>query len=77
MQTCPNCGYCQYCGRANFTPWYPQPWWTQPTVQPYWIYNPTTYNSGNFTITSDSTSYSYGFNFKSGDESGGVGAKLN
>lgn len=47
--TCPNCGYCEHCGRASAPapqpvwvwPSYPPqyPWWTTP-VQPTWWYAP-------------------------------------
>lgn len=54
---CPNCGYCQTCGRQRYAgPWYPYPYWGW--TYPNWVVTTsptmtttTTANNNNFTLT--------------------------
>ena len=56
-KTCPNCGYCEACGRPN--PWVRQPW--VPTWNEPWYVSPTITwdepNTWTITQTNDTTMF--------------------
>jgi hypothetical protein len=52
---CPNCGYCQHCGRANPKPVTVAPWPAPYYPYPWYVYPTTTAPQGSWTISTGGT----------------------